>query len=688
MFNLLIMNLIVLSTAFLLVRYYFYFESAADYVITFSLIYFTQIVLTLQLLGALRQLYLNNIIFLNLFILLAVFLIIKAGRRKPLDDFREKMRYFLGSLSLNWIERLLCSAILGFTLVKIAINLVNPPFGWDNLNYHFTFPVEWLKHGNLDNPISISGDPGVSYYPINASLFFLWFILPLKNVFIADLGQIPFFLIAFLAVYALAKKMSISREYSFFSAALFTLIPNYFKQTKIAYVDVMVAALLLVALNYLLLLYKEKSLKNSLLFSIALGLVLGTKTTAIPLAMLLLIPFSRFCFTKVKIKKSLFFLITAVSFIVAIGGFGYIRNFIQTNNPFYPLNFKLFNRVIFKGVVDNQIYRTGIRPGDFSLVKILFSEGLGAQTILFILPAIVLGLPIAFIKRRRELNFNLVYFLILPLLFILVFRFVIPLANLRYIYAMFAISLVIAFYAAETLRLPKTLIKTLIIICLFASLAELGKRTELVASFIFFFIFLFTSPYLIRFIKSKNLIKYSIFIFVIIFSALVVLEKDYIKNEFPRYVKTVKYSGFWPDAAKAWVWLNENTSGNNIAHVGRPVPFPLYGTNFKNNVYYVSVNKTEPAKLHYFKDAKYVSGYHGKIPFRNFEDDKNYRGGADYVVWLSNLLKKNTDYLFIYSQLLGKADDFPLEDGWAGSHPEVFELAFKNGTIHIYKIKK
>ncbi len=148
----------------------------------------------------------------------------------------------------------------------------------------------------------------------------------------------------------------------------------------------------------------------------------------------------------------------------------------------------------------------------------------------------------------------------------------------------------------------------------------------------------------------------------------------------------VKYSGFWPDATKAWAWLNDNTLGDNVAYTGRPVPFPLYGTNFKNNVYYVSVNKVEPAMLHYFPNSRYIFGYSGDELMRNFDAPENYRGKADYSTWFYNLKNRNTGFLFIYSILPNKNVTFPIEDRWAESHHEIFNLVFKNDTIRIYKL--
>ncbi len=687
MLNIIIMNLIVIGSAGLLMRYLFPFKGIIDYLLAFFLLYFAQIVLSLELLGIFNSLYIMNVILLNLVVLIFVFVLIKSLKLIPVPGFKEKLRESVSSISFNRAQIFCLAVIISFAAVKVAINLMNPPFGWDNLNYHFTYPVEWLKYGNLNMPISISGDPSVSYYPINGSLFFLWFILPLKNVFLADLGQVPFFIAAFFTTYSLARKLSLSKEYAFFSAAIFTLVPNYFKQLKIAYVDIMVACMFIIALNYLFLLYKERSARNTLFYSLAVGLMLGIKTTALPLAIILAPAFFGAFLARKKAGNFIPLFLLSVSVIIATGGFSYIRNLIQAGNPLYPLDFKVFNIHLFKGVADNAAYRTAIRPGDFSPGKLLFHEGLGVQTTLLFLPAIFLGLPLSLWRKRGELSFYLVYFLILPFLFILIFRFIIPLPNLRYIYAALAVSSIIAFYAADILNIPKIILRVLVIICAVASMAEFGKRFELAGSLVFTVLLFLILPGLWHFVKTRKLARVFLIGSAVIFLTLVLLEKYYIKNEYRRYLAMVKYSGFWPDTAKAWVWLNANTSGNNIAYIGRPVPFPLYGTGLKNNVYYVSVNTVEPAMLHYFPNSKYIWGYNGNEVFRNFESPENYRGNADYNVWLSNLKKKKTDFLFIYSELIKKTDDFPIEDKWAIMHPEIFNLVFENSTIRIYKLK-
>ncbi|MCX5696414.1 MAG: hypothetical protein NTU54_00320, partial [Candidatus Omnitrophica bacterium] len=180
--------------------------------------------------------------------------------------------------------------------------------------------------------------------------------------------------------------------------------------------------------------------------------------------------------------------------------------------------------------------------------------------------------------------------------------------------------------------------------------------------------------------------RYVILSFFLGFFALIWLNQNYQEHEYSRYRKMLRYSGFWPQAAEAWEWLNSNTTGNNIAYVGRPVPFPLYGENFKNNVYYVSVNKIDPAKLEYYAGSHYHWGRDFLELHRNIKEKGNYRGDADYNVWLGNLARRKIEYLFVYSLHQTKDIIFPMEEGWAKANPDKFSLVFSNDIVRIYKL--
>ena len=683
MINFILLNLAAGLSAVLISKYFFAPANKADYFISLFIVFLSQVIVSLLILGIAGKLYLVNLLILNLLFAFVLWMIIMGLKLKWKTPHSPDVS--IGGFTDSKVQALCLAAVIAFAISKIMVNLANPPFGWDSLNYHFTFPVEWFKHGNLNTPITIFDDPSPTYYPINGSLFYLWLIMPFRSVFLADLGQLPFFIIAVISVYSIAQRIGLNKTNSFYSAVLFALIPNFFKQLQIAYVDVMVGALFLVCVNYLLVLKRNFTLRNVLIYSLSLGLLIGTKTTALPFSILLIIPFLVMLF---KNYKKAYFVFIPVFCVLTLGGFSYFRNFMQTGNPLYPLDFSLFNIHIFHGVMDKTIYSSYFSGSDYSLGKMLFHEGLGAQALFLILPGMFLALPVAFFKKRRDLNFNQVFFLLLPLLIYFVYRYIIPLANVRYLYAMMGLGVILGFYLLELLKARKWLINILVILCVFSSIPSLAKKQELVASII---LLVFVFFILVNFKKTSVLVNKRIWQVIIIALTIGVLfwaQGFYKANEFPRYYKMVKYSGFWPEATKAWDWLNNETVGNNIAYTGRAVPFPLYGSNLKNNVYYVSVNRTQPAKLHYFNNSKYEYGPGFESLLKSIEQENNYRGNADYNIWLENLLKANTDYLFVYSLQQTKSTIFPMEDSWAITNTDKFKPVFTNNTIHIYKIIK
>ena len=658
---------------------YGFTENAGYRLLTLAVIFYSQIILIPLFWGILGKLFLENLILSTLIIFSSVFFLVKPKKSNP------PIFALPEEISTNKIIIFCVSVLLGFALVKIAINLVNPPFGWDSLNYHFSFPVEWMKHENLANPITINDDLGPSYYPINGSLIYLWGMYPLKNVFMTDLGQIPFFVISFIALYGICRKLNISREYSFYAAGLFTITPNYFKQMEIAYVDVMVAGWFLSGCYFLLSFYRERRLKDVALFSLSLGFLIGTKTIALPYAAVLVIIFTLVLLKYWQVLKPRgisFYLLLMAGLIIMSGGYGYIRNFIQTGNPLYPLNVEFLGKTVFKGIFDKSAYTAHVDQSAYALSKILFSEGLGGGLIVFIIPAFF---AFAYNILKKRITTEKLFVFLLPVILCFIWRFCIPLANLRYLYPALAMGFVVPFMLLSERKPFITIVRILVVLCFLASCAEIATRLELISSLVLSAILFFSFNLIYNFLGSLK-IKGWLIAFTILAVSLSLLNIDYRKNEYQRYISMVKYSGFWPEAVKAWDWLNANTIGDNIAYVGRPVPFPLYGTDFKNNVYYASVNNTDPAMAHYFPNSRYHWGADFMELHQNLEAEGNYREHPDYALWLANLRKRKTDYLFIYSLHQTKDVIFPLENAWAKDNPDRFGLVFSNQTIRIYKL--
>jgi hypothetical protein len=370
--------------------------------------------------------------------------------------------------------------------------------------------------------------------------------------------------------------------------------------------------------------------------------------------------------------------------MIIFGGFSYLRNFILTGDPFYPVDIKLFGVTFFKGVMGTGFIDAA--NNDFSFGKFLFHEGVGAGFIIFVIPGIILA-TIKIVKKRLFNSPIFLFYILIPA-FYLIYRYIIGVPNVRYLYSWFGVCFVIAFFGLSEFKVPVRMINFLVFVCFLASTAEIASHQELVISiFISLLLFVIFRPLLMLvlgfILRPVNIV----FLILVFFTALQVLYADYVNNEFSRYKTSRKYSGFWPDAIESWIWLNNNTSANNIAYAGRPVPFPLYGSRFKNNVYYVSLNEKKPC-LHAYKQAWYDCSKDYSSFHKSLMEPNNYRGNANYATWLKNLKESEIDFLFLYSLHQIKTIEFPIEDKWASANPEIFRLVFNNDTVRIYKVRR
>ena len=673
----LLMNSIAGYTALLIVNKVLRFRDTYEALACGFLIYLSQIVIIETALGMLNLLYLKNVFMVNLaFLLLALFFTKKSGFSLGFNNLWPAIKQLLK----NKIILSASSIILGFALVKILINLTNPPFGWDNLSYHFAFPVEWLKHGNLDTPITICDDPSPSYYPINGSLYFLWLMLPFKNVFMANLGQAPFFILAFLAIFNICRKIRLSEEISFYAAGLFIITPNIFKQLEIAYVDMMLAALFLTGLNFLISFYQNRNFKSFLGWSLSFGLLLGTKTSAILYGAPLILFFA-FCLLSKRGRDSVLYALLFIFLSFMLGGYSYIKNFILTANPLFPAEITLLGKKLLPGVMPFASYRNQWTAQEFNLEKLLFHEGMGGQFIVLGFPALLFSFLFAAFKPKNK-SIPEIFLLLLPQILYLIFWFFMPQLWVRYLYPCFAASFIAAFYILNKIKTPLIAIRIFVIICFLASAFELAGHAELLASLVASVLIFFALTLLLKF---KSLLKIGLIFIAILLMILAKLSGNYDKTEFRHYLTN---SPFLAEDRQAWFWLNANTSGDKIAYAGEPLVLPLYGENFKNDVFYVSVNSVNPIKLHFFPKAKYIWNKDSWLRHKSLEEKGNFRENPDFQIWLSNLKNMQINYLVTYS--LRKIKDktaFPIEDEWAQAHPENFLPVFTKTIVNIYKVK-
>lgn len=679
------MNLLVTGSAWLLTYKLVRLKDTVDSFIAFFLFYSSQVVISQLVLGIFERLYLPNLILLNtaIFLLLWRF----CAKIKPFFDLGG-IRKAIGGILNNKVILLGISLLFGFGLIKLLINLLNPPFGWDCLNYHFSFPVEWLKRGHFEIMTSIADDPSPPYYPINGSLLFLWLIFPFKNVFLADFGQVPFFILAFLGIFNSCRKLEIRKELCFYAALLFLMVPNVFKQLEIAYVDVMFVALFAAAFNFLITFYRRPDWRYLILFSVTFGFFLGIKTSSIVYGVFPVIFFFAGLlknFKQLKVKTFVSYLSVFILTSLLLGGYSYIHNFFLTGNALFPAEITALGKVIFPGVMPFSTYRNKWTVPDYNIPKLLFHEGMGGQFLLFVVVVSCFLTPLLFIINRTKTNkgFLPAFLAFLPISLYAAFYAFMPQLWVRYLYPFVAMGFISAFYTLNRLKLSPFIIRAIVAMCFIASAGEFSSKFELVISLASSALFFFLLPGAARKIKISR--RGLLLITAISAIALYFINQNYDKYEFRRYLKNTPFP---LEEKSAWAWLDKNTAHDKIAFTGSPDTLPLYGTNFKNDIVYASVNPVHPARIHNFPKARYIWSGDFLVLHADLEIKGNYREGPDYSAWLKNLEREKADILFVYAYHQVKQPIFPIENSWAAAHPEKFSLVYNNKRINIYRIQK
>ncbi|MDO8662424.1 MAG: hypothetical protein Q7K98_04295 [Candidatus Omnitrophota bacterium] len=692
MISLIIEILLVSVSSYLFVARLFRTRIFTEFVLIWFLLFFGQIILVELSLGAIGKLYLSNVFFAHFLIFLIALLSFQPKQAvnaiKPDIELFFKYRLLLLALSV----------FICFFSVKTFVNLINPPISPESLQYHLAYPAVWIRSGSLDNPACIFNAMPIafpkwrelsfaSYYPINAELFFTWLMLPLRNAFLADIGEVPFYIIGIVAVYSILRKYNLKNSVALLSGFLWVLIPNIFKQLRTgSQIDVICATLFLLMIYTTLLLKGNFNFKYAALFSISTGIFLGTKATNI-VWFIAALPFICYIFYKglrthrIRPVKC-FLMFSSIAFIIILfGGFVYFKNFIFTGNPLFPAEVKVLGKTIFKGLLDNATLKTFLAYGNkFNLGKILFSEGLGAQFLGLILPGMFI--PLIFYKQIRAkakpLGEYLLLFMVPVMMIILYSAFInVNVYVVRYLFPFISMGLIAAVIFINLLPNGEKYFNFVAFISILASASELAHRQELIISialsFILFAILLLFKKHFIAFNKGHIFNKFVLAFLILGILFLSYLNVKYDKEEYARYPLTFsKKEARQTDIAKGWQKLNEVTeSGARVAYTGRMEFYPLFGTNLKNDVKYVSVNEKEAT------------------PYN--EPDGLIRQIKDFPAWRENLKKEGIEYLFVALPFFDNRESedpskFPIEDEWASSNPQDFQLLFSNSLARIYKV--
>jgi len=164
-----------------------------------------------------------------------------------------------------------------------------------------------------------------------------------------------------------------------------------------------------------------------------------------------------------------------------------------------------------------------------------------------------------------------------------------------------------------------------------------------------------------------------------------------------------------PTMLDAWRWTNEHIDHAAVAYTGNNLPYPLFGKQLTNRVYYVNIDRHASWRFHDYARVHSRPGVtEASAPLARASGElmpagQNPRDGASRPrferregyrdAWVQNLHALGVDRLFVSALSVYDIDyvwhdvqGFPVEDEWARADPHAFKLIYENLQVRIYAL--
>jgi hypothetical protein len=273
------------------------------------------------------------------------------GRGREVPDDARRLREVVRWLWTSRLRVLVAAGVAWSVGIAAVRALSMPPLSWDTLTYHLYFAGTWVQGGGLFPPGGPDGLDGYSHFPFDGEAFAAWLMMPFHTDVLVNLLNFPFLVLAALAVYALARELGVARGVAAAASAAVVLSPMNFAYVTTAYVDLQVCAEIVAATLFAVRFVKRALIFDAVAASVALGLAVGTKQSALPTAALLgAIFLAVIARGDARGRRRLVAALLAGGVVaVGLGGLTYIHNGVTAGNPLYPLAVHAGGRELFQG---------------------------------------------------------------------------------------------------------------------------------------------------------------------------------------------------------------------------------------------------------------------------------------------------------------------------------------------------
>ncbi len=341
-----------------------------------------------------------------------------AGPRRPQADAMRGARSWLDG---HTTSQLLAWGLAGAAVVMVAgclllflrIALPDAIVHVDTTSFHLPGVARWIQSGSIWHNDEFLPMFPTGTYPENGDVLFLAAVLPWHNDAFVRLVDIPYLLLAVLAVYALARELGAGPAASVLLGVAAIAVRAVLRFSVDALdPDAFLLATYAAGALFLARHLRTRAGSDLVLAGLALGLALGAKWYGPSSVIALLVAWALVSALAGEragavIRRAL----PLIGLIAVAGGVWFVRNLVATGDPLYPVNVKPFGLAIFTAPPDlyRQLYgysvldRLGQGASWSGYILPELRSALGVGGILLALAALVSLRSVLPALRRRRL---------------------------------------------------------------------------------------------------------------------------------------------------------------------------------------------------------------------------------------------------------------------------------------------
>ncbi|MGD9082832.1 MAG: phospholipid carrier-dependent glycosyltransferase [Desulfobacterales bacterium] len=268
---------------------------------------------------------------------------------------------------------LLCAIFVVFFCTEIILNLT-PPISRDALVHHLAIPKLWLRHGGYYEILWAD----YSYYPMYINLIYL-ICLYLKNDIAPKFIHLAFGVGTSILVYIYLKQR-LGRNWGFLGLVIFFTTPIVVWLSTSAYIDLGMTFFTTASVMAFITWRDSKynALKWLLISSFCMGIAVGSKYNAL-IAMFIMNIFLMLSLVRDTHKQMPALKYGIMFFVIAVivASPWYLKNYIQTGNPLYPLFNSFFQSLHHQQVQEilhHQVIKKTQEIGFFQMREVMYGE--------------------------------------------------------------------------------------------------------------------------------------------------------------------------------------------------------------------------------------------------------------------------------------------------------------------------